>query len=184
LLGSLSKNTQRREQSRTSLPAPAGNTTTLAHYLDLLAGAGMVCGLPKYAGDVARSRGSSPKPQVLNTALMTAPSGLGLAEARADREFWGRLVESAVGAHLANAAAAGECGLYYWRERNHEVDFVVKHGRSLVAIEVKSGRAPQAHAGTSAFTQAFKVQRTLLVGGDGLSVEQFLSRPAAHWLAA
>jgi hypothetical protein len=162
----------------------AGNTTTLAHYLDLLAGAGMVCGLPKYAGDVARSRGSSPKLQVLNTALMTAPSGLGLAEARADREFWGRLVESAVGAHLANAAAAGECGLYYWRERNHEVDFVVKHGRSLVAIEVKSGRAPQAHAGTSAFTQAFKVQRTLLVGGDGLSVEQFLSRPAAHWLAA
>ena len=27
----------------------AGNTTTLAHYLDLLAGAGMVRGLPKYA---------------------------------------------------------------------------------------------------------------------------------------
>ncbi|MBS0614675.1 MAG: ATP-binding protein, partial [Proteobacteria bacterium] len=27
-----------------------GNTTTLAHYLDLLAGAGMVCGLSKYAG--------------------------------------------------------------------------------------------------------------------------------------
>ena len=162
----------------------AGNTTTLAHYLDLLAGAGMVCGLPKYAGDVARSRGSSPKLQVLNTALMTAPTGLVLAEARADREFWGRLVESAVGAHLANAAAAGDCTVYYWRERNHEVDFVVKHGRRLVAIEVKSGRAPQAHAGTNAFTQAFKVQRTLLVGGDGLSVEQFLSQPATHWLSA
>src|SRR5690606_15671100 len=91
----------------------AGNTTTLAHYLELLAGAGMVQGLPKYAGDIARRRSSSPKLQVLNTALMTAVSGVSLAEARADHEFWGRLVESAVGAHLANAAATGACDLYY-----------------------------------------------------------------------
>lgn len=159
----------------------AGNTTTLAHYLDLLAGAGMVRGLPKYAGDVARQRGSSPKLQVLNTALMTATSGLSPAEARADREFWGRLVESAVGAHLANAAATGDCELYYWRERNQEVDFIVKAGRRLVAIEVKSGRAPLAHAGTTVFAQAFKVHRTLLVGSDGVSIEDFLSRPVSHW---
>jgi predicted AAA+ superfamily ATPase len=162
----------------------AGNTTTLAHYLELLAGAGMVCGLPKYAGDAARSRGSIPKLQVLNTALMTAPSGLALAQARADRELWGRLVESAVGAHLANAALMGECELYYWRERNHEVDFVVRAGRRLTAIEVKSGRAPQAHAGTAAFSQAFKPQRTLLVGGDGIALDEFLARPVAHWTGA
>lgn len=160
----------------------AGNTTTLAHYLELLAGAGMVCGLPKYAGDVARSRGSSPKLQVLNTALMSATSGLTLAEARADREFWGRLVESAVGAHLANTAAAGACEVYYWRERNYEVDFVVKTGRRLTAIEVKSGRSPVAHAGTAAFAQAFKVHRMLLVGGDGVPVEDFLLRPVMHWV--
>lgn len=162
----------------------AGNTTTLAHYLDLLAGAGMVRGLPKYAGDAARQRGSSPKLQVLNTALMTATSGLSLAEARADREFWGRLVESAVGAHLANSAAAGDCTLYYWRERNQEVDFIVKAGRRLTAIEVKSGRAPLAHAGSAAFAQVFKVHRTLLVGGDGVSVEEFLLRPVMHWVGA
>jgi predicted AAA+ superfamily ATPase len=164
----------------------AGNTTTLAHYLELLAGAGMIRGLPKYAGDVARSRSSSPKLQVLNTALMTAVSGYTLAAARADREFWGRLVESAVGAHLANAdgntTMGGECAVYYWRERNHEVDFIVRTGRRLVAIEVKSGRAPQAHAGTAAFAQAFKPQRTLLVGGDGIAPEEFLSRPVAHWV--
>lgn len=162
----------------------AGNTTTLAHYLDLLAGAGMVCGLPKYAGDVARTRGSSPKLQVLNTALMAVSSGLDREEARADREFWGRLVESAVGAHLANAAMRGECSLHYWRERNHEVDFVVRAGRRLIAIEVKSGRAPQAHAGTAAFAQAFKPQRSLLVGGDGIALEEFLMQPVAHWLRA
>jgi predicted AAA+ superfamily ATPase len=162
----------------------AGNTTTLAHYLELLAGAGMVCGLPKYAGDAARSRGSSPKLQVLNTALMTAVGGTTLAEARADREFWGRLVESAVGAHLANAAMRGECALHYWRERNHEVDFVVQAGRRLTAIEVKSGRAPQAHPGTAAFVQAFKPKRTLLVGGDGIALDDFLMRPVAHWVTA
>jgi uncharacterized protein len=160
----------------------AGNTVTLAHYLDLLAGAGMVCGLPKYAGDAARSRGSSPKLQVFNTALMTATSGLTIEEGRADREFWGRLVESAVGAHLANAGAAGVCAVHYWRERNHEVDFVVQAGRRLVAIEVKSGRAPLARAGTAAFCAAFKPQRTLLVGGDGVALEDFLARPVEYWL--
>jgi uncharacterized protein len=161
----------------------AGNTTTLAHYLDLLAGAGMVCGLPKYAGDAARSRGSSPKLQVLNTALMTVTAGVSPQEALADREFRGRLIESAVGAHLANAAAAGECELYYWRERGQEVDFVVQAHSRLTAIEVKSGRAPQAHPGTAAFAAAFKTKRTLLVGGDGISVEEFLSRPVSEWLA-
>ena len=161
----------------------AGNTTTLAHYLDLLAGAGMVCGLPKYAGDAARSRGSSPKLQVLNTALMTVTAGVSPQEAVADREFRGRLIESAVGAHLANAAAAGECELYYWRERGEEVDFVVKARSRLTAIEVKTGRAPQAHPGTAAFAAAFKTKRTLLVGSDGILVEEFLSRPVSEWLA-
>lgn len=161
----------------------AGNTTTLAHYLDLLAGAGMVCGLQKYAGDAARSRGSSPKLQVLNTALMTVTAGISPQQALADREFRGRLIESAVGAYLANAAGAGEYELYYWRERGEEVDFIVKAGSRLTAIEVKSGRAPQAHSGTAAFAAAFKTNRTLLVGGDGISLENFLSRPVTEWLA-
>lgn len=160
----------------------AGNTTTLAHYLELLAAAGMVTGLPKYTGDAARSRGSSPKLQVLNTALMTAPSGLTLAEVRADRELWGRLVESCVGAHLANAAAMRECELFYWRERNQEVDFVAKSGRRLLAIEVKSGRTPQAHPGLAAFTAAFRPTRSLLVGSGGVDVEEFLLRPLSYWL--
>ena len=161
----------------------AGNTTTLAHYLDLLGGAGMLVGLPKYAGAAARSRASSPKLQVLDTALLTALSGYTFEEARADREFWGRLVESAVGAHLANAAAAGACELFYWRDRNREVDFVVRAGRRLTAIEVKSGRATDTLPGMEAFAGAFKPQRKLLVGGDGIPVDEFLTRPAVHWLS-
>lgn len=88
------------------------------------------------------------------------------------------------GAHLANAAAAGECTLYYWRERGAEVDFVVRAGRRLVAIEVKSGRAPQAHPGIGAFSAAFRPQRTLLVGRDGIAIDEFLAQPVTHWLQA
>ena len=160
----------------------AGNTTTLAHYLELLAGAGMLTGLPKFAGAAVRSRGSSPKLQVFNTALLTAQTGLTPAEARADHEFWGRLTESAVGAHLANAAACGVCELFYWREGNREVDFVLRAGRVVVGVEVKSGRTPVALPGLAAFSDAFKPKRTLLVGGDGIAVEEFLSRPVTDWL--
>jgi uncharacterized protein len=162
----------------------AGNTTTLAHYLELLAGAGMLAGLQKYAGQVVRQRGSSPKLQVMNTALMTAQSGLDPDEIRTDATFRGRLVESAVGAHLANAAAGGVCELFYWRERNQEVDFVLRRGRRVVAIEVKSGRPPDSLRGLDAFTSAFRPTRTLLVGGDGIPLDEFLSRPVAHWLEA
>lgn len=160
----------------------AGNTTTLAHYLDLLSGAGMLTGLQKFAGDAARRRNSSPKLQVLNTALMTARSDLAVDELRKDREFRGRLVESAVGAHLANAAARGACRLFYWRERNMEVDFVVQAGGKVTAIEVKSGRTRRSLQGMAAFREAFRPARTLLVGADGVAVEEFLSRSAEHWV--
>src|SRR6266516_1329583 len=160
----------------------AGNTTTLAHYLDLLGGAGLLVGLAKFSGRAVRQRGSSPKLQVLNTALMSAQSELTFDEARADREFWGRLVESAVGAHIANAAAAGTCELFYWRERNREVDFVVRAGKRVVAIEVKSTRRRDGLPGMGAFSEAFRPTRTLLVGGDGIALGQFLSQPVERWV--
>jgi len=162
----------------------AGNTTTLSHYLELLAGAGMVTGLAKFSGSMVRRRGSSPKLQVLNTALMTAPLGLSMDEAQSDRTFWGRLVESAVGAHLVNAQSAGTCKVFYWREGNHEVDFVVQAGRSLTAIEVKSGRAKGTLTGMDAFSAAFNPTRKLLVGGDGISIGDFLEEPVEQWVKA
>src|SRR3990172_203699 len=134
----------------------AGNTTTLAHYLELLGGAGLLTGLAKYSGRAVRQRGSSPKLQVLNTALMSAQSGMTLEEARLNRDFWGRLTESAVGAHLANAAATGVCEVSYWRERNQEGDFVAQSGREVTAIEVKSARVRDAQPGLAAFSDAFR----------------------------
>ena len=101
---------------------------------------------------------------------------------RNDPEFRGRLTESAVGAHLANAAAMGRCELFYWRDRNREVDFIVRAKGRILAIEVKSSRRRGSLPGLAAFTDAFSPDRTLLVGGDGISMEDFLSRPVEYWL--
>lgn len=169
--------------------ADAGNTTTLAHYLDLLTGAGMMTGLQKYSGEAVRVRNSSPKLQVLNTALTGAYSGKKFAEAKKDRAFWGRLVESAVGAQLANLAASGLCKLYYWRQGDYEVDFVVQWGKTITAIKVKSfvadpsQRNPIRLSGMAAFSKQHPKARCLLVGGDGVTVEDFLIQPPETFLS-
>ena len=139
----------------------AGNTTTLAHYLHLLEGAGLVSGLPKYSGKQVRQRGSSPKLQVLNTALMTATSPYSLDSAQRDREYWGRLVESAVGAYLLNSTRGTKMEVYYWLDRNQEVDFVLRSGKELAAFEVKSGRMRTRLPGMTAFSNAFRPKRQL-----------------------
>jgi hypothetical protein len=161
----------------------AGNTTTLAHYLDLLAGAGMLCGLPKFSGEVVRQRGSGPKFQVLNNALMTAQSALSFTEARRDPEHWGRIAESAIGAHLANGSAMGEYELFYWREVSKEVDFVLRRGDKLLALEVKAGNRRTSLPGMAAFEKAFGPAKKLLVGTGGIPFEEFLQIPPAALLA-
>ena len=163
----------------------AGNTTTLANYLHLLASAWMVTGLQKYAGDMARSRASSPKFQVFDVALQSSQmqDALGLAGPSAARdhpETWGRLVESAVGAHLLNTASPG-MQITYWREGNKEVDFVVSIRDRLLAIEVKSGRRTRALSGLLAFQRQFPKAQTMVVGTGGVPTEEFLSRSAADW---
>ena len=160
----------------------AGNTTTLAHYLELLQGAGMLAGLSKYAHGQVRQRGSSPKLQVMNTALMSAQDHRSLKEAREDGDHWGRLVESCVGAHLLNSSYGTKIQVTYWRERNHEVDFVLQQGKTTVSIEVKSGGRREVFPGMEAFARQFKPHRQLQVGGQGIPVEEFLSKPASHWL--
>ena len=159
----------------------ARNTTTLAHYLELLSGAGLITGLQKFSGARVRQRGSIPKLVVLNTALMTATSGLSFRAARADQDFWGRLVESAVGAHLVNSAA-GKSEVFYWRDRGREVDLVFRANRHVVAIEVTSGRRKDSLPGLDAFGKAYPRVRKLLVGGQGIPVEEFLLTPPEKWL--
>ena len=158
----------------------AGNTTTLARYLDLLSSAGLLAGLPKYSNRPHLGKASSPKFNVLNTALMTAGSGYSFDEARGDRTFWGRIVESAAGAHLFNTATS-DIRLHYWREGSLEVDFVLQRGRRILPVEVKSGPHRGPLRGMDEFRKGFAVQESLLVGDGGVPLNEFLATPAGHW---
>jgi len=151
----------------------AGNTVTLAHYLDLLKGAGMVAGLQKFSGAKIRQRGSSPKLQVLNTALMSATNVADFEQTRTDGARWGRLVESAVGAHLLNSTAGSGVEITYWRESGLEVDFVLQRGSDIVALEVKSGAPRQARSGLAAFRKEFAPRAAMLIGEGGMPLREF-----------
>ena len=114
----------------------AGNTTTLSHYLNLLSDCGLLGGLEKYAGSVIRKRSSSPKFQVYNNALLTAQDDIKLSDIEANPKEWGRLVESSIGTHLINHTVSERYNLYYWREGNEEVDFLLEKDGKVIAIEV------------------------------------------------
>ena len=161
----------------------AGNTTTLAHYLDLLADGGLVIGLEKHSAKPYLAKRSSPKLNVLNTAVMTAGYPYSFEHVRYDGAFWGRLCESAVGAHLHNTIPPDRIiKLRYWRDGVREVDFVLVSGQRVVAIEVKSGRRRGGLAGLEAFTARFPGARRLVVGTGGVPFNEFLSEPADFWL--
>jgi hypothetical protein len=152
----------------------AGNTTTLAHDLDLLESAGLVKGIQKYAGQKVRRRSSSPKLLVLNTALMSALQPLSLPEAKREPDYWGRLVETTVGNALANQLQGTDIELYYWRSRNREVDFVMVRGGKVIAIEVKSSRRRASLPGIDAFSREFRPSKKLLIGAQGIPLKRFL----------
>jgi predicted AAA+ superfamily ATPase len=151
----------------------AGNTTTLAHYLNLLSDSGLLGGLEKYAGNVIRQRSSSPKFQVYNNALLSAQVNRKFSDVVVNPKEWGRLVESSVGAHLLNHSISERYQISYWRESNSEVDFVLEKNGKVIAIEVKSGRRA-ANLGMNVFAQKFHPDRILLVGTGGFGIEDFL----------
>lgn len=155
----------------------AGNTVTLSHYLTLLDQAGLLCGLEKYASQMVRKRSSSPKFQVYNPAISNCFAPYSFSNSLKNPETWGRLVESAIGSHLLNCSIESGFRLYYWRDRNMEVDFVVETDDELLAIEVKSGGRSRVR-GAEAFDKQFKPNKILLVGRDGIPWQEFLQMDA------
>ena len=152
----------------------AGNVTTLAGYLTTLDESRLLCGMHKYARDNARKYNSAPKLMVYNTALFSVQSGMSFNKALTSPIAWGRWVESAVGAFLLNMADEYDYKLFYWREREDEVDFVIDAEDKLVAIEVKSGRRTN-NQGLSEFMKRYTPDFSLVVGSGGVPVEEFLS---------
>ncbi|MDP3148927.1 MAG: ATP-binding protein [Ignavibacteria bacterium] len=151
----------------------AGNTTTLSHYLNLLSNAGLLAGIEKYSPDIARQRASSPKFQVYNSALISSLSSLTFEEVILKPEKWGRVIESAVGAHLLNYSITEGYDIFYWRHNNHEIDFVLKYHEKVVGIEVKS-TAAKTVKGAETFEKQFNPQKILLISSAGLSWKEFL----------
>lgn len=150
----------------------AGNATTLVNYLEVLGESKLLTGLSKYVMDASRKYRTIPKLQVFNNGLLTALSeGATYEKVVTDPKRWGRWVESAVGCYLLDKADELEYTVYYWRENNEEVDFVVRRGERLLAIEVKSGRR-QMNSGVGKFREQYHPQHTLMVGGDAMPVEQ------------
>ena len=150
-----------------------GNTSTLSHYLDLLNTAGLLAGVEKFTGSLLYKRSSSPKFQVHNSALISAQSGDLFEEIRLKPAEWGRIVESAIGAHLINHAITEGFTVSYWRERNSEVDFVLEKKGKVVGIEVKSG-VTRSSAGMEAFKETFKPSKFFLIGNTGMPWQEFL----------
>ena len=153
----------------------AGNATTLANYLELLTESKLLASLRKFSVDQSRKYRSIPKLQVFNNALLTVMSdGMTYEKAYTSPDLWGRWVESAVGCFLLDKADDLEYQLYYWRENNEEVDFVLSRGGQCVAIEVKSGRR-RMNNGLSVFRDKFHPLYSLVVGGDAMPLEEFFA---------
>lgn len=152
----------------------AGNVTAIAGYLHLLDECGLLCGLQKYAEDNSRKYNSVPKFQVYNNALRNVYADLSFDQALTNPAIWGRLAVSAIGAYIINQAKIDDFKVFYWRNKNEEVDYVLSRRGKTIAIEVKSGRRTY-NTGLSKFKSLFNPYRLVVVGSGGLSFEEFLS---------
>ena len=151
----------------------AGNTVTLAGYLNLLGDSGLVTGLQKFSMDAARKRASIPKYQVYNNALLSTQLGLTFQEAISDCKQWGQFFESAIGAYILSEAFVHRFEVFYWRDGNDEVDFILKKNQKVIAVEVKSNG--ESHTtGLDRFREQFHPLMSIIVGEKGILPETFL----------
>ena len=111
---------------------------------------------------------------------MSVMSGYSFEEARQDRSYWGRLVESAVGAHLYNRSIP-DCKLYYWRDGHDEVDFILVKGKRIIAVEVKTGTGNVQVRGLNTFTERFRPHRRIIVGPQDVPLDTFLLTDPKEW---
>jgi len=150
-----------------------GNTSTVVHYLELLATAGLLCGIQKYSTNELNVRKSSPRLMVFDTSLISATSS-SIENLLSDPAQKGHLIESAVGAYLLAKSKHDSFDVFWWRDDNNEVDFVIRKGHMVTAIEVKSGRIKNIN-GLIEFTRKFPDSRPLIIGDSNLSIKDFLS---------
>ena len=91
-----------------------------------------------------------------------------------NRGAWGHIFESGIGAYLISQAFVHHFEVFYWRDRNDEVDFILRKKGIVVAIEVKSN-AEKNTEGLEKFKTSFNPKSAFIVGDGGISAEDFLS---------
>ncbi len=141
----------------------AGNTVTIAHYFHLLSAAYLMVPLQRWSGSRIRQRGSIPKIILRDNSLVTALTPAIIKNGRIDPAWKGRLVENAVGAALVAIAEREGSEVFYWRDRQEEVDYILKRGQLLVAIEVKSGKETELPHGLRVFRHRNKQARSVMI---------------------
>jgi len=154
----------------------AGNASTIASYLRLLDAAMLLKPLERFSGNRLRQKVSSPKLVLLNNALVNASDQRTFSDLRKNPILWGRLLENVVGASLVNNNVGKAAEVYYWRERDHEIDFVLKQGERVLGIEVKTTNSKKPK-GAEPFLKKFsgaKVITAAIQGGD-VTVEELIS---------
>lgn len=160
----------------------AGNASTLAHYLELLSEVGLVGGLQKFSRDRLRQKASSPKLQVFNTAFTTAQSHLSFKKTQKDTAAWKALLECSIGAHIINAALGTKIEVFYWKEGNKEVDFIVRKDEIVITITVRKPSKGINLRGIEEFSRLYSPQQNLFVGEPGIPVDKFLLTPLEFWI--
>ena len=144
-----------------------GNTDLIKHYIELFEAAFLIKSLQKYSGKEIKKRNSSPKLLPLCPALFSITR-----DADYNQDDFGRAFEILVGSYLNSLPGR----LYYWRERNFEVDFIYEFGKSIHAIEVKFGKN-RSIKGLEKFLEKFPNAKVHLITPDNfiklLSGEMF-----------
>lgn len=133
-----------------------GNTDLVKNYLRLYEGAYLLRVLEKYSGKAIKTKTSSPKILPLCPAMF-------FVEFQDDYgpNEKGHVFELIVGAQLNRTGLP----LFYWREGQDEVDYVLTKGKTIWAIEVKSGRR-KSTKGLSAFQRNYPSARLAIITVD------------------
>jgi predicted AAA+ superfamily ATPase len=149
-----------------------GTIETIKSYIEILSAAFLVTTLHKYSTNPIQKKSSSPKILPLAPALCTFIRG----DLQLSSEQRGRIFELAVGLDLLRLPG----DLFYWRQDQIEVDYVLKRGQMLTAIEVKSGRKKSPH-GLTKFKELFPEAQLVMVTLENYQI--FATDPVAFILA-
>ena len=142
-----------------------GNTDLIKTYISFYERAFLFKSLQKFSARPVKIKSSSPKVLPLSPCFSLFGHSNNLLP---------RVFEATVGAQLLRLP--GE--LYYWREKNKEVDFVFRYKKTTYAIEVKWGNKKNS-SGMDVFLKKFKTAVPVFINRN--NYESFLSH-TSHFL--